>query len=229
MSPYGLAGPRGLPVPIVTVLHDAFRKALVAPQVGQELAKYDQEIDYLGPEDYGRACREQYARERVIAERLGLCAGRLEGPVAERVPSGAVEASRVLAPAQTCGWPRRPRSAATSSPALSSTGRPAEVLHRSTTCSIGATTPRHRRCGGLDADGNFQAGPSLPMATAIGRPRLDLLPRRTAQLRARHEVHVRRLSRADTHRPRAPGAGTATPAGRRRRGVSLAMLGCAAA
>jgi tripartite-type tricarboxylate transporter receptor subunit TctC len=72
MSPYGLAGPRGLPVPIVTVLHDAFRKALVAPQVGQELAKYDQEIDYLGPEDYGRACREQYARERVIAERLGL-------------------------------------------------------------------------------------------------------------------------------------------------------------
>jgi len=72
MSPYGLAGPRGLPVPIVTVLHDAFRKALVDPQVGQELAKYDQEIDYLGPEDYGRACREQYALERVVAERLGL-------------------------------------------------------------------------------------------------------------------------------------------------------------
>jgi tripartite-type tricarboxylate transporter receptor subunit TctC len=72
MSPYGLAGPRGLPPSIVNVLHDAFKKALFDPQIALELAKYDQEIDYLGPEDYARACREQYAKERRAAERMGL-------------------------------------------------------------------------------------------------------------------------------------------------------------
>jgi tripartite-type tricarboxylate transporter receptor subunit TctC len=72
MSPYGLAGPRGLPPEVVAVLHDAFKKALFDPQIALELAKYDQEIDYLGPDDYARACREQYAKERHIAERMRL-------------------------------------------------------------------------------------------------------------------------------------------------------------
>ena len=75
MSPYGLAGPRGLPPPVVTVLHDAFKKALFDPQFGQEIAKYDQEIDYLGPEEYARACREMFAKERAAAERRGLPRG----------------------------------------------------------------------------------------------------------------------------------------------------------
>jgi tripartite-type tricarboxylate transporter receptor subunit TctC len=44
MSPYGLAGPRGLSSPVVTVLHDAFKKALFDPLFVQEIAKYDQEI-----------------------------------------------------------------------------------------------------------------------------------------------------------------------------------------
>jgi len=70
MSPYGLAGPRGLPAPVVATLHDAFKRAMFDPRFIQELAKYDQEIDYLGPEDYARACREIYARERINVERL---------------------------------------------------------------------------------------------------------------------------------------------------------------
>jgi len=70
MSPYGLAGPRGLPKPIVTTLHDAFRRAMFDPRFMQEIAKYDQEIDYLGPEDYARSCREIYARERINVDRL---------------------------------------------------------------------------------------------------------------------------------------------------------------
>lgn len=72
MSPYGLGGPRGLPQPIVTTLHDAFRKAMFDPAFVAELAKYDQEIDYRGPADYGQWLREQYARERLVVEKMGL-------------------------------------------------------------------------------------------------------------------------------------------------------------
>lgn len=71
-SPYGLVGPRGVPAPIVQVLHDAFRTALFDPTHVAELAKYDQEPDYLGPDDYGRAMREAFAAERRAVERLGL-------------------------------------------------------------------------------------------------------------------------------------------------------------
>jgi tripartite-type tricarboxylate transporter receptor subunit TctC len=72
MSPYGLAGPRGLPAPVVQVLHDAFRTAMQDPAHLAELERYDQDLAYLGPEDYGRAMREAYATERRTVERLGL-------------------------------------------------------------------------------------------------------------------------------------------------------------
>ncbi|MGJ7506662.1 tripartite tricarboxylate transporter substrate binding protein [Variovorax sp. GT1P44] len=70
MSPYGLAGPRGLPSEVLATLHDGFKKALFDPRFGDDLARYDQEIAYLGPEDYARACREEYAKERAAAERM---------------------------------------------------------------------------------------------------------------------------------------------------------------
>jgi tripartite-type tricarboxylate transporter receptor subunit TctC len=70
MSPYGLAGPRGLPPEVLAVLHDGFKKALFDPRFGNELAKYDQEIAYLGPEDYTQACRDEYAKERAAMERM---------------------------------------------------------------------------------------------------------------------------------------------------------------
>jgi tripartite-type tricarboxylate transporter receptor subunit TctC len=72
MSPYGLAGPAGLPVEVVRLLHDAFRAAMYDPQHLAELAKYDQEPAYLGPEDYGRAMRAAFDLERRTVERLGL-------------------------------------------------------------------------------------------------------------------------------------------------------------
>lgn len=71
-SPYGLAGPAGLPSDVVRVLHDAFRAAMHDPAHVAELAKYDQELAYLGPEDYGRAMRAAYEAERRAVERLGL-------------------------------------------------------------------------------------------------------------------------------------------------------------
>ncbi len=74
-SPYGLAGPRGLPPAIVQTLHQAFKTAMFEPEHVAELAKYDQELDYLGPADYARAMREAYQAERRAAERLGLTRG----------------------------------------------------------------------------------------------------------------------------------------------------------
>lgn len=75
MSPYGLGGPRGLPQNVVTILHDAFKKAMFEPTFVSEIAKYDQVLDYLGPAEYGQWIREQYARERVVVERMGLMRG----------------------------------------------------------------------------------------------------------------------------------------------------------
>jgi hypothetical protein len=56
----------------VRVLHDAFRAALFDPAHVAELAKYDQEPTYLGPEDYGRAIKAGFEAERKTVERLGL-------------------------------------------------------------------------------------------------------------------------------------------------------------
>jgi tripartite-type tricarboxylate transporter receptor subunit TctC len=76
MSPYGLAGPRGLPASVLQTLHDAFKTALFDPRHIAELAKYDQEIAYLGSADYGRSMRESFAAERRIVEQLGLRPGQ---------------------------------------------------------------------------------------------------------------------------------------------------------
>jgi tripartite-type tricarboxylate transporter receptor subunit TctC len=71
-SPYGLGGPRGMAPPIVQTLHDAFRAAMLEPAYIAELAKSDQELAYLGPAEYAQACREAYANEKRVVERLGL-------------------------------------------------------------------------------------------------------------------------------------------------------------
>jgi len=71
-SPYGLAGPAGIPPAIVQILHDAFKTAMNDPEFLAELAVYDQELVYLGPEDYGRALRAAFERERGVVDRLGL-------------------------------------------------------------------------------------------------------------------------------------------------------------
>jgi tripartite-type tricarboxylate transporter receptor subunit TctC len=74
-SPYGLAGPKGVPPAIVRTLHDAFKAALFDPQHVAELDKYDQQPDYLGPTEYGRAMKRAYEAERRNVERLGLNKG----------------------------------------------------------------------------------------------------------------------------------------------------------
>jgi tripartite-type tricarboxylate transporter receptor subunit TctC len=74
-SPYGLAGPRGLQAAVVQTLHDAFKLAMNDAAHVAELDRYDQELAYLGPEDYGRAMREALAAEKRNVERLGLGKG----------------------------------------------------------------------------------------------------------------------------------------------------------
>ena len=71
MSPYGLVGPAGMPATVVHALHDAFKLALFDIQHVAELAKYEQEPNYLDAGDYARALKEAYAAERRNAERLG--------------------------------------------------------------------------------------------------------------------------------------------------------------
>jgi tripartite-type tricarboxylate transporter receptor subunit TctC len=71
-SPYGIGGPRGMSAEVVSVLHDAFKAALFDPLHLAELQKYDLEPAYLGPTDYARACREAFAEEKRIVDRLGL-------------------------------------------------------------------------------------------------------------------------------------------------------------
>ncbi|MDT7837175.1 tripartite tricarboxylate transporter substrate binding protein [Aquabacterium sp. OR-4] len=71
-SPYGIVGPAGMPAPVVAVLHEAFRAAMNDPAHVAELAVYDQELNYLGPQEYGRALRLAYETERKVVERLGL-------------------------------------------------------------------------------------------------------------------------------------------------------------
>lgn len=70
MSAYGIGGPAGLPQVVVQLLHDAFRLAMHEPPHVAELRRYDQELAYLGPEDYARSMRDIYAAERRYVEQL---------------------------------------------------------------------------------------------------------------------------------------------------------------
>jgi len=70
LSPYGIVGPRGLPSAVVQTLHDAFKAAMQDPSHRDEIAKYDQELLYLGSQDYGRFMCETFAAEKRSVDRL---------------------------------------------------------------------------------------------------------------------------------------------------------------
>lgn len=71
-SPYGIGVPAGVDPAIVKKLHDAFKLAIFDPLHLQEIAKYDQEVTYLGTAEYARHLQEFSARERRLLARLGL-------------------------------------------------------------------------------------------------------------------------------------------------------------
>jgi tripartite-type tricarboxylate transporter receptor subunit TctC len=73
-SPYGIGVPSRVDRGIVRKLHDAFKTAMFDPQHLQEIAKYDQDAEYLNTADYGRYVREATARERLLLARVGISA-----------------------------------------------------------------------------------------------------------------------------------------------------------
>jgi len=71
-SPYGIGVPAGVEAAIVRRLHDAFRAALFDPAHLQELARYDQQPQYLDTAAYGRFVQDVTLRERQLLARLGI-------------------------------------------------------------------------------------------------------------------------------------------------------------
>ena len=72
ISPYGLAGPKGMSADVVRILHDAFREALFDPAHVAILDRFDMQPMYLGPDDYAAFARRQFAEEGEMIRRLGL-------------------------------------------------------------------------------------------------------------------------------------------------------------
>lgn len=73
-SPFGIGAPKGLDPAVTRRLHDAFRKTLEDPAVLAAFEKYDQSVIYMNSADYEKFIREQYEKEKVLIERLGLSA-----------------------------------------------------------------------------------------------------------------------------------------------------------
>lgn len=71
-SPFGIAGPKGMDAKVVKVLHDAFKKGLEEPSYAAAMAQLDQELFYLGSEDYRKFALQQIDEARRFIAELGL-------------------------------------------------------------------------------------------------------------------------------------------------------------
>jgi tripartite-type tricarboxylate transporter receptor subunit TctC len=71
-SPYGLGGPKGMEPALVARIHDAFKRAMEQPSHVDALAKYDQQLLPMSPEQYSRFAEDTYLREKALVEKLGL-------------------------------------------------------------------------------------------------------------------------------------------------------------
>jgi tripartite-type tricarboxylate transporter receptor subunit TctC len=71
-SPFGIGGPRGMEPAVTQRLHDALKKTLEDPAVLATFEKYDQSVIYMNSADYESFIRDQYVKEKVLIERLGL-------------------------------------------------------------------------------------------------------------------------------------------------------------
>jgi tripartite-type tricarboxylate transporter receptor subunit TctC len=73
VSPYGIAGPKGMDPKVVKVLHDAFKKGLEDPAFQKTLERLDQqEYFYMNSEDYARYAKKTFEEEKATIERMGL-------------------------------------------------------------------------------------------------------------------------------------------------------------
>jgi tripartite-type tricarboxylate transporter receptor subunit TctC len=72
ISPYGLAGPKGMDANVVRVLHDAFREALFDPSHIAVLDRYDMVPDYKNSADYLADVRRTMEEEGRLIRQLGI-------------------------------------------------------------------------------------------------------------------------------------------------------------
>jgi tripartite-type tricarboxylate transporter receptor subunit TctC len=71
-SPYGFAGPKGLPPEMVDTLHRSFRKAMLDEASQAVMRRWEMPDEYLGPAEYLAFARERTAYERATVARLNL-------------------------------------------------------------------------------------------------------------------------------------------------------------
>lgn len=71
-SPYGIGGPKGMDPALVQRIHDVFKQAMEMPSHVEVLARYDQALMHMTPQQYQRFAEETMRRERVLVEKLGL-------------------------------------------------------------------------------------------------------------------------------------------------------------
>ena len=71
-SPYGRGGPKGMDPALVARIHDAFKRAMEQSNHVEALAKYDQMLLPMNPEQYGRFAEDTFRREKALVEKLGL-------------------------------------------------------------------------------------------------------------------------------------------------------------
>ena len=71
-SPYGIAGPKGMPPEIVDVLHRAFRKALEDEASQAIMRRWEMPQEYLGPPEYLAFAKERAEYEKRVVARLKL-------------------------------------------------------------------------------------------------------------------------------------------------------------
>jgi tripartite-type tricarboxylate transporter receptor subunit TctC len=71
-SPYGIAGPKGLPPEVVETFHASFRKAMLDETSQAIIRRWEMPDEYLGPQAYLEFARERVAYEREMVRRLNL-------------------------------------------------------------------------------------------------------------------------------------------------------------
>lgn len=71
-SPLGLAGPKGLPLPIVQKLDTAIKAVLAKPDWQRVMQNYGIRSDYRDAQAYTEFARKNFAAEKAIVESIGL-------------------------------------------------------------------------------------------------------------------------------------------------------------
>ena len=71
-SPWGIAAPAGTPTAIIQKLQSALARAVHTPRHLQELARFEQDLEYLDTADYAKALRASVAHECKLLDRMHL-------------------------------------------------------------------------------------------------------------------------------------------------------------